>query len=336
MKLIKFLNLSIAVSAILIVSGCEKAYDPYPVFETVPHSFGKFKSGTSTSLLYGNNNSQLSGDLQWISVDQKVNVVETDLYITWTENYKDKDGLPKTASHGKKKLKTITDPGPARTPKDWSFSAAEIYALFKDAKFDYKDDAGERSVFGNPKDTDRNTTNSYFTSNDKFVLSWGFKGDDGRYFDSWSQGICSETVGSNCSLSFGVVCVSDLAGTYTSTTTGKSTDTCCPDETTVESTVTITSLGSGKYEISDFSAGLYKKWYEVYGITDAYVAETDKTKNKLRGDILDACNKISGSWVEPFSESLTISGVSLVSDKKITYTWENGYGDKATVTLTKQ
>ncbi|MCB0639726.1 MAG: hypothetical protein KDC54_24045, partial [Lewinella sp.] len=37
-------------------------------------------------------------------------------------------------------------------------------------------------------------------------------------------------------------CPSDLAGTYSSTTTGLSTDSCCPDEVTVESTVTLTAV----------------------------------------------------------------------------------------------
>lgn len=335
MKLIKYLNISFIALTLLLMGGCEDAYNPYPDFETVPHSFGKFKAGTVTSLIYSNNNAGLSGDLQWISTDSKVKVVEIDLYITWSESYKDKDGLPKTAVHGKRKLKSTTDVGNAREPKEWSLTATEIYNLFKGVTFDYKDDAGARDVFANPKDTDR-SPNSYFTSNDKFILSWGLKGDDGRYFDSWSQGICSETVGSNCSLSFGVICTSALAGRYTSTTTGTSTDPCCPDPVTVESEVEFKDLGSGKYEISDFSAGLYKAWYSIYGIDDAYMAETDKTKNKLRGDVLDACNKISGTWVEPFSESMTITGISIPSEGKIEYAWVNGYGDKATVVLTKK
>ncbi|MBK8633616.1 MAG: hypothetical protein IPN72_08630, partial [Saprospiraceae bacterium] len=136
--------------------------------------------------------------------------------------------------------------------------------------------------------------------------------------------------------SFGVICVSNIAGTYTSTTTGTSTDDCCPTESTVTSEVTITSLGSGKYVISDFSAGLYQYWYEVYGIDSAYTSSTDKTKNKLIGDILDACDKISGAWVEPFAEPMKISGFSSPDLGVITYSWENGYGDKATVTLTKK
>jgi hypothetical protein len=323
----------------LFAISCEKAYDPYPTFETVPHSFGKFKAATPTSLNFGNNNSKLEGDLLWISTDGKVKVTESDLYITWTESYKDKDGLPKTANHGKRKLKNSTDVGAAREAKPWSFTAVDIYNLFKDAKFDYKDDKGVVAVFDAPKDGDRSAS-SRFTSNDKFVLSWAFKGDDGRYFDSWSGGICSETVGSNCSLTFGVICTSAIEGTYKAVAVGKSTDSCCPDLTTVESTVTIKALGSGKYEISDFSGGLYQKWYEVYGIDAAYAAVTDKTKNKLIGDITDACNKVSGSWAEPFQDAtlpfMIISGQSIPAEGKIVYKWTNGYDDFGDVTLTKQ
>lgn len=335
MKINNLLKITLLSALMIMVASCEDAYNPYPEFETVPHSLAKFKSGSPTSFLFGNNASMLEGDLQWITTDGKVKVVETDYYITWSESYLDKDGLPKTANHGKMKLKNTTDVGNQREAKSWSFTAADVYSVFKDAKFDYGDSVGLRSVFGNPKDGDR-SDKKYFTSNDKFTLTWGFKADDGRYFDTWSQGICSETVGSNCSLSFGVICVSNIAGTYTSTTTGTSTDDCCPTESTVTSEVTITSLGSGKYVISDFSAGLYQYWYEVYGIDSAYTSSTDKTKNKLIGDILDACDKISGAWVEPFAEPMKISGFSSPDLGVITYSWENGYGDKATVTLTKK
>jgi hypothetical protein len=319
--------------------SCEKAYDPYPVFETVPNSFGKFKPATPTSLNFGNNAAKLEGDLQWISFDSKVKVVERDLFITWSESYKDKDGLPKTASHGKRKLSTSTDVGNQREPKPWSVTAEEIYKLFADAKFDYKDEKGVVGVFASPKDADRSES-SRFTSNDKFVLSWAWKADDGRYFDSWSGGICSETAGSNCSLTFGVICTSAIEGTYKAVAVGKSTDSCCPDLTTVESTVTIKSLGSGKYEISDFSGGLYQKWYEVYGIDGAYVSSTDKAKNKLIGDITDACNKVSGSWAEPFQDAtlplMIITGASIPGNGTIVYKWTNGYADYGDVTLTKQ
>ncbi len=318
----------------LVFTSCEEPVDPYPLFETVPHGFGKINAGTPTSFFYGNNSSKIDGTLEWISTDNAVKVTKIDIMVTWNESFKDKDGIGLTANHGKKVIKSITSVADQRKPNAFSVSAAEIYEKFKDVSFDYKDDLGSRKVFSsNPKDADRSGGN-YFTSNDRFTVTWAFTGDDGRYFDSWSQGICSETVGSNCQLTVGVVCVSTLAGTYKSVATGSSTDDCCKEPSyTVSGEVTLTAKGTGTYEISDFSAGLYKLWYEIYGIDDAYV---NAPTSKLKGNILDACNKVSGKWVEPFSESMEITGVSMPSQGKIVYDWKNGYGDKGTVTLTKK
>lgn len=126
-----------------------------------------------------------------------------------------------------------------------------------------------------------------------------------------------------------VVCPSDLGGEYTATTTGTSTDPCCPDETTLENqTVTLTQVSGTDYEISDWSAGLYQEWYEIYGITPEYVAG-----GGMIGTITDACGGISGSFGEPFGTTTTISG-SVDAAGVITYTWTNGFDDTATVILT--
>ena len=126
-----------------------------------------------------------------------------------------------------------------------------------------------------------------------------------------------------------LICPSNLAGEYTSTTTGTSTDPCCPDETTVESTVTITEVAAGVYEISDWSAGLYQEWYEVYGINDDFIGE-----GGLIEEIKDVCEDISGEFEEPFSTITTITGSVDPATGVITYSWVNGYDDMATVVLT--
>lgn len=123
-----------------------------------------------------------------------------------------------------------------------------------------------------------------------------------------------------------IVCPSALAGTYTSETTGKSTDDCCPTETSVSSTVTLTAgTTAGSYTISDFTAGLYFKFYEVYGIGAAGPGPAT---------ISDACGSISGSFGEPFGSTVKVVGGVNTATGVITYTWENGYGDKGTVVLT--
>jgi len=124
--------------------------------------------------------------------------------------------------------------------------------------------------------------------------------------------------------SFTVVCPSDLAGTYTSTTTGQSTDGCCPNETTLTNTVTVTGA-DGAYTVSDFSAGLYLEWYSVYGVTP---------DTNVSGSISDVCGEVSGSFGEPFGSTINLTGSVDSGTGVITYTWMNGFGDTGTVILT--
>lgn len=127
-----------------------------------------------------------------------------------------------------------------------------------------------------------------------------------------------------------IVCPSALAGEYIATTTGTSTDGCCPDETTVTGTiVTLTATTGTSYRVSDWSAGLYREWYEIYGITEAFVAG-----GGMNGIISDACGIISGSFPEPFQTTTTVTGSVDAATGVITYTWVNGYDDQATVILT--
>ncbi|GLR19225.1 hypothetical protein [Portibacter lacus] len=129
-----------------------------------------------------------------------------------------------------------------------------------------------------------------------------------------------------------VICPSNIAtGTYTSTATGTSTDGCCPDVTTVESTVTITAVSEGNYSISDFSAGIYLEWYDVYGITPDF-----QTDGRLSADFGDICNNLSGTFTEPFGTASSLTGSYDPATGVITYSWITGYDDKATVVLTPQ
>ncbi|MBK9254784.1 MAG: hypothetical protein IPM42_04790 [Saprospiraceae bacterium] len=270
-------------------------------------------------MFFGNNDSKLEGTLQWISTDQKVVVKEIDYYVSWTESYLDKDGLPKTANHGKKKLSSLAQAGPARTAIPFAFTANDVYEIFKNATFDYDDGVGSRNVFTNPKDGDRSAS-SYFTSNDKFVFSWGFKAEDGRYFDTWSGGICSNSVGANCFLNFNIVCVSELAGTYDYSTVGW-----CGD--VKAGTLEIKVKGTGTYEFfldggtdPDFSLGSYEACYGAGSTLPG-------------GSLLlnDSCNKLffSGTsrWGEVYTfNSITVNGGTLILD------WKNDYDPEAAVT----
>lgn len=122
-------------------------------------------------------------------------------------------------------------------------------------------------------------------------------------------------------------CPSDLAGTYAGTTSGTSTDDCCPGVVSAEKMVTITDLGDGNYSMGDFTSGLYFTWYEAYGIT----ADHD-----LTGTFSDVCGTLSGTFAEPFGKNVELTGSVDAETGVITYTWTSGWGDTAEVVLTPQ
>lgn len=126
-----------------------------------------------------------------------------------------------------------------------------------------------------------------------------------------------------------VSCPSALAGTYSSVASGTSTDGCCPDPITgFASTVTLTDLGDGNYEVSDFSGGLYLEWYDVYGITST---------NDSPCNIQDVCGTLTiVNTTEPFGTVVTGGGSVDSATGVITITWENGYADQGTIVLTPQ
>lgn len=123
-----------------------------------------------------------------------------------------------------------------------------------------------------------------------------------------------------------VGCPSNLAGTYTTVTTGTSTDGCCPDPVTVNSSVTFTRTGPTTYRVTNFSAGLYDAWYCA-----PYDLCNGNTFNGLASTMLDVCGNVTwtaGYWGSRGTGSIDGSG-------KITVTWENEFGDTGTTVFTK-
>jgi len=123
----------------------------------------------------------------------------------------------------------------------------------------------------------------------------------------------------------------DIAGSYTTNTTGTSTDGCCPDPVTVSDVVSIVDNGDDTYTIFDWSVGLYGAWYDIYGVTPDFVAA-----GNLNGIVSVICDEISGSFGEPFGQNVDLNGTIDLDTGVITYTWINGFDDTATVTLTPQ
>ncbi|PHS03772.1 MAG: hypothetical protein COA88_15050 [Kordia sp.] len=125
------------------------------------------------------------------------------------------------------------------------------------------------------------------------------------------------------------LCVSDLGGTYTTSTTAGTAD---GNENVVPlpfaSTVIITDNGNGNYTMSDFSAGIYAAWYTgVYGGADSIAS----------GQFQDICGSLSGAFTGVYSEDNIVLTGTDNGDDTLTITWESlTYGEIATATYTKQ
>ena len=163
------------------------------------------------------------------------------------------------------------------------------------------------------------------------ISGLGITLDDVNVGDSFNFSFESETPSgtykSGNSLDVPASCPSDLAGTYSFTTTATSTDGCCPDPLQNSGEIVIEGE-NGSYTLLDVTAGVYFMWYDIYGIT--MVSETD---GSLSVPIRNVCGTISGSAPEPFGTDFVVTG-SVDDDGVITYNWSNGYEDQGEVVLT--
>ncbi|WP_162555765.1 hypothetical protein [Reichenbachiella versicolor] len=129
-------------------------------------------------------------------------------------------------------------------------------------------------------------------------------------------------------LNASVACKSSIAGTYTTVASGMSTDD-GPTENPVTDyayEVTLTDTGvNGVYEISDFSAGLFTLWYDIYGLSGDYP-----------GTLQDVCNDVSiinttGPFGSPISGTGSFdpdTGIITISGGAVSW------GDNWTITMT--
>ena len=123
--------------------------------------------------------------------------------------------------------------------------------------------------------------------------------------------------------SVGLVCPSDLAGTFdfvhTNQVTGPGGGPCTEEPLT--GTVTWTEIGPGQYSTSDGTFGLFPNcWADdpVTGIT-----------------INDSCDLLSTSGSDQYGDSYTYKVISIEGPVMV-LSWENTYGDGGTVELTRQ
>lgn len=124
----------------------------------------------------------------------------------------------------------------------------------------------------------------------------------------------------------------DISGTYNTTITGQSTDGCCPDPITVDGEMMITDNGDGSFSMGDWSLGMYRGWYEGYGIDSTFVADGGLGGSYYlvcEGQIRDAC--LTG----PFGANIDIEGSVDQGTGDINLSWINTWGDTAEAVLTK-
>jgi hypothetical protein len=132
-----------------------------------------------------------------------------------------------------------------------------------------------------------------------------------------------------CNVQWSLTCPSAIPlGTYTAVSTATSTDACPPTNPLVDFTyeVELTSTAAGKYEVSDFFAGVYIDWY---GACYGYDFETPAS-------FTDVCNDLSFSFQDAFDATVQGTGTYDSNTGVITYSWVNDFGDEGTTTLTPQ
>lgn len=126
-----------------------------------------------------------------------------------------------------------------------------------------------------------------------------------------------------------VVCPSDLAGTYTTLTSGSSTDGGAnnnPASDLLSEVVLSATAVPGEYTISDASAGIYDAWY-----LGVYYGEPAL----LEGILKDACGSITiKEFSSPFDGDGVLSSNGSIDNGMITITVTNVYGDEWTMIMT--
>lgn len=123
-------------------------------------------------------------------------------------------------------------------------------------------------------------------------------------------------------LSFTIIdCYSDLAGTYSYSTTNVSAPTGEFAAGPVTGNVTFTAVGGGVYNLSDASFG---GWRGLYG-----------PGNIATGvQFVDLCGEIAYAGVDQYNEVFTFSNL-VINGADMSFHWENDYGEYGDTTLTR-
>ncbi|MBL7872003.1 MAG: hypothetical protein JNM78_10355 [Cyclobacteriaceae bacterium] len=293
-----------------------------PDWETGVNTYATRQTGSSASFVNGSPATPLNLNFRWISIDGANTVTKIEFFLTFDEGYVDVDNNPALAKHGGsagKLFKTIEGAAvPAnRADVGVTITQNDVYQLYKNNKYNYC--GTEVDVFSNTLKPAR-TPSSPFLAGDVFSLKWIVYTADGRKFDSWSPSVCNEFPGSNCKYAWGVVCDSNLGGTYNYSTTSMF-RAGAPFAGNPTGSGTATEGSEGSYTLTDFSFGVFAA---AYGDSPAL--------GSLR--LSDACDFLSIKGTDQYGDSYTITVMSVTSTV-LTIKWVNTYGDGGTTTLTR-
>jgi hypothetical protein len=205
MKRITTYLFSLSLIAVTLLSCKDDSLIAIPDWESGVHGYGLLTSDPAIGFSTANASATIDVNFKWKSIDKLNTVTNIDLYVTFNEEYTDKDGNKAVASHGGaqgKKVKSITPQADGEFGS-FSISQEEVYNVYSSSSFDYGFGAGSQAVYSDPLGKGRGAGKK-FVPGDTFRLTWVLTTEDGRVFDSWSPSVCTEFPEANCAIDWGV------------------------------------------------------------------------------------------------------------------------------------
>ena len=211
MKRITTYLFSLSLIAVTLLSCKDDSLIAIPDWESGVHGYGLLTSDPAIGFSTANASATIDVNFKWKSIDKLNTVTNIDLYVTFNEEYTDKDGNKAVASHGGaqgKKVKSITPQADSEFGS-FSISQEEVYNVYSSSSFDYGFGAGSQAVYSDPLGKGRGASKK-FVPGDTFRLTWVLTTEDGRVFDSWSPSVCTEFPEANCAIDWGVTCATSI------------------------------------------------------------------------------------------------------------------------------
>jgi len=346
MKKLKIFSLTLGVILAVVTSCKDNSLQIVPDWESSVHGLGAFAEGSAQNFVFADPSVSLDLTLRWVSIDNRATVEKMEVYAVFTESYTDPDGLPATADHGGDQggvlLATYEGANVPDNALDIAFNLTQdiIYQLYKDNTFDYdKDDlTAPTPVFNNPDKPDRSPTNP-FVQGDAFQIRWEFTTTDGRLFSDWSPSVCNEFPGASCTIDWGVICVSNLAGTYDVVSTFDSPgyfDSVNPDFQYGPGNDGSVANGVQTYNNIPIVASTATATYLILDITNGF--EPIMWGNPpVEAIVADQCGAIVAVSIDFAPYGYEILPASKVNpDGSITISWLNVFGENGISTFTPQ